>query len=355
MQNDKNSMNRREFMKTTAAAAVAGGAMMTPGTARGANRFPKGEDGLDRRNERADRMQYRKLGKTNFVCSRLVFGCGAALAGGKAVRLLGRAFEQGVNFYDVGYDDYYKGSERYLAPFLKAHRDEVWVTSKAPARVTIEGPLTAEGARGAAKYWTGQLDLSLQRLDTDYVDAYYFMGVNDPELVKSDEMANAFFAARDAGKVGHLGISTHENAQECLDAAADAGHFSLAMIAICPAGWYDYRKRELLNNKGTLKDLAPVLKRARDAGIGLVGMKAARPIATVPYGGKYGRVADDSIMTTFDRFYEQKLLSANLSPFQRSYAYVLENGLDVVNADMQNFKHFEENLIAARESHTYLA
>jgi aryl-alcohol dehydrogenase-like predicted oxidoreductase len=348
-------MNRREFMKTTAAAAVAGGALMAQGPARGANRFPKGADGLDHRNERPDRMQYRQLGKTKFMCSRLVFGCGAALAGGKAVRLLGRAYDQGVNFFDVGYDDYYKGSERHLAAFLKAHRDEVWVTSKAPARVTAEGPLTANGARGAAKYWTGQLDLSLGRLELDYVDAYYFMGVSDPELVRSDELASAFAAARDAGKVGHAGISTHENAQECLEAAIEADYFSIAMIAICPAGWYDYRTKELLNNKGTLKQLRLVLDRARDAGIGLMAMKAARPIATVPYGGKYGRVADDTIMTAFDRFYDERLMNASLSPYQRSYAYVLENGLDVVNSDMQNFAHFEENLIAARDSRLYLA
>lgn len=343
------TINRRDFLKTTTAAAMAGSSIFAAPSATAAN------DGLDHRNERPDRMQYRQLGKTKFMCSRLVFGCGAALAGGKAVRLLGRAFEQGINHYDVGYDDYYKGSERYLAPFLKANRDQVWVTSKAPARVTGDGPLTVEKAQGAAKYWLGQLDLSLERLELDYVDAYYFMGVNNPELVKSDELAKAFFAARDAGKVGHLGISTHENAQECLDAIVDAGYFSLAMIAICPAGWYDYRKQELLNGKGTLKDLRPVLDRARDAGIGLVGMKAARPIATEPYGGKYGRVAEDSVISAFDRFYDQKLLSANLSPYQRSYAYVLENGLDVVNADMQNFAHFEENIIAARDSRTYLA
>jgi aryl-alcohol dehydrogenase-like predicted oxidoreductase len=238
---------------------------------------------------------------------------------------------------------------------LKANRDQVWVTSKAPARVTGDGPLTVEKAKGAAKYWSGQMDLSLQRLELDYVDAYYFMGISNPELVKSEEMANAFFAARDAGKVGHLGISTHENAQECLEATVEAGYFSVAMVAICPAGWYDYRKRELLDNKGTLKQLRPVFDRARDAGIGLVGMKAARPIATEPYGGKYGRVAEDSIMTAFDKFYDQRLLNANLSAYQRSYAYVLENGVDVVNSDMQNFKHFEENLIAARESRTYLA
>ena len=110
------------------------GALLGTSPAHSAERFPKGTDGLDHRNERPDRMQYRPLGKTKFMCSRLVFGCGAALAGGKAVRLLGRAFEQGVNFFDVGYDDYYKGSERHLAPFLKANRDQVWVTSKAPAR-----------------------------------------------------------------------------------------------------------------------------------------------------------------------------------------------------------------------------
>ena len=127
------------------------------------------------------------------------------------------------------------------------------------------------------------------------------------------------------------------------------------MIAICPAGWYDYRKQELLDNKGTLKQLAPLLERARNAGIGLCGMKAARPIATEPYGGKYGRVAEDSIVHAFDKHYDDGLMEAGLSPYQRSYAYVLENGIDVVNADMQNFKHFEENVVAARESRTYFA
>ncbi len=35
--------------------------------------------------------------------------------------------------------------------------------------------------------------------------------------------------------------------------------------------------------------------------------------------------------------------------------YAEENGVDVVNSDMQNFKHFEENLIATRESNRYFA
>jgi predicted aldo/keto reductase-like oxidoreductase len=342
------AINRRAFLKTS---AIAAGAAMASGQTVAAS----ASDGLDHRNERPDRMQYRKLGKTNLMCSALVFGCGAALAGGKAVRLLERSFEQGINFYDVGYDDYYKGSEKYLAPFLKRHRDDVWVTSKAPARIQSGKPLTVEMAKGAATYWLNQMDLSLSRLQVDYVDAYYFMGVSSPELVKSDEMANAFFKAKEAGKVGHLGISTHQNAQECLEAMLEVDYYSIAMIAITPAGWYDYRVQKLLEDKGSLADLKPLLDRARAAGIGICGMKAARPIALKPYGGKYGKVADDDVVFAFDKFYDKKALGAPWNPYQRSYAYNLENGVDVVNSDMQNFRHFEENLVAARDSKLYFA
>ena len=96
-------------------------------------------------------------------------------------------------------------------------------------------------------------------------------------------------------------------------------------------------------------------QRAKKAGIGICGMKAARPIALNPYGGKYGNVADAKAMDTFDKHYDAALMEANLNPFQRSYAYVLENGVDVVNSDMQNFKHFEENLVATRDSKLYFA
>jgi hypothetical protein len=57
----------------------------------------------------------------------------------------------------------------------------------------------------------------------------------------------------------------------------------------------------------------------------------------------------------YDEHYPQALLEAPLSAFQRSYAYVINAGMDVVNADMQNFKHFEENVIAARTAESYFA
>ena len=78
-----------------------------------------------------------------------------------------------------------------------------------------------------------------------------------------------------------------------------------------------------------------------------VGMKAGRssPLRALGEGDE----------TAFDPFYSEAYLKSTLSNFHRSYAFVLENDMDTVNADMQNFKHFEENLIAARESEKHYA
>ena len=48
-------------------------------------------------------------------------------------------------------------------------------------------------------------------------------------------------------------------------------------------------------------------------------------------------------------------MSANLNEFQRSYAFVLEHGLDAVNADSQSFDHLEQNFVAAATAQQYMA
>jgi len=335
---------RREFLKASAMATAA----LTAG---GAVAVDSPKDGLDYRNHRPDRMQYRQLGRTKLMCSRLVFGGGAALSGGRAVRLLDRAFEAGVNHFDLGSNSYYKQAENAFADFYKANKGNIWVTSKAPVRPISLKPgesITVEQAQAAAKQWSGLLDQSLIDMKAEYVDAYYLMMVDQPSLVKSEEMKKAFDAAKAAGKVGHFGISTHTRAHACLEAAIEAGFYDVAMIALSPAGWYSPISAKIEKDSPTLKDVQPLLARAREAGIGLVGMKAGRFLSAPGAEGKGNT-------TAFDSHYGPKLMDASLSPFQRAYAYVLGNGLDVVNADMQNFAHLEENLVAANTSHTYFA
>lgn len=293
-------------------------------------------------------MQYRTLGRTGHNSSRLVFGCGATLSRERHDDLLNAAFDAGVNTFDVGFKHYYNDAEKNLAPFLKKRRDDIFLISKAyvPADIDWDETITTEQAKAAARGWSAYLDESLRELKIEHVDAYYQMAANNVSVVTNEELYRAFEDAKAAGKVSYLGLSTHQNAANVLSAAADTGWFDLAMIAITPGGWYDWEDKSILEGSPNMKALAPHLEKARKAGIGLVGMKAGRFLAGRRWLG-WGNP------DAFDEFYDQKLMKAKLSEFQRSYAFVLEHGLDVVNADMQSLLHLKENFIAAATSADY--
>ena len=340
---NNNGMNRRDFTKSVI--AVAGGAPFFSN-----NLFSKVKtEKIDHRNERAS-MTYRKLGRTNFMCSRLVFGCGAALAGGRGVHLLDRAFESGINYFDCGSESYYKGNETSFAPFLKANRKNIWVTSKAMVDDTndsqLDIPVTLDQAKAASTKWTKLLNQSLKDLQTEYVDAYLLMNIRNPGILISEEVYKAFLDAKTAGKVGFFGFSTHKNAKKVLEAAIKTKWYDIAMPGITPAGWYDWSTKNIEKDAPSLSSLRSLLDKARKAGMGLIGMKTVRLMSPMSSLGK----GDE---TVFNSYYDKKLLESPLNPFQRAYAYILENGLDVVNADMQNFTHLEDNIVAAATSNIY--
>jgi aryl-alcohol dehydrogenase-like predicted oxidoreductase len=300
------------------------------------------------------KMTFRKLGRTGFEASRLVFGCGAALSRRPNDALLEAALAAGVNVFDVGFRHYYKDAERNLAPFVSRVRaqksGEIFLISKAMVELDAEPdqPVDVQQARKAARQWLTLLDESLEQLGVDHVDAYYLMGSNNPSFIASEEVAAAFQQAKQAGKVSHLGLSTHQNAAAVLDAAVGTGLYDLAMIAITPGGWYDWQDKSILEGSPPMAALQPQLARARNSGMGLIGMKAGRYLAGRKFLG-WGKP------DAFDEFYDERLLASELSPFQRSYAFVLAHGLDSVNADMQSFAHLQENAVAAANSQTYFA
>ncbi len=300
--------------------------------------------------ERWPAMTYRRLGRTGFEASRLVFGCGAALKRKPNDTLLEAGLEAGVNVFDVGTRRYYKDAEKNMAGFLKRHRDEVFLISKGQTHLDVDpqDPITVDQAREAARTWGALIDGSLRELDTEHIDAFYQMAANNPNVVGAEEVYRVFEDAKEAGKVSYYGVSTHQNAASVLGAAVDTGWFDLAMIAITPAGWYDWKNKQILEGTPDMKSLRPQLDRARAAGIGLVGMKVGRLLAGRGWLGSANTKA-------FDGHYDEKLLSARLSDFQRSYAYVLEHGMDVVNADIQSYAILKENHTAAATAHEYAA
>ncbi len=333
---------RRTFLKQLAFAGIGGTALLKTGRLSAAVDAAEAAEAA-----KFPEMTYRVLGRTGYNASRLVYGCGAALSRNRADRVLNLAFEQGVNVYDVGTSSYYNDAQRNLADFAGTHRDDIFlITKDFVSGADADSDPNLEESKKIAADWESKLDTCLTDLNQEHVDAYYIMGANNPRIVNNEEIFNSFERAKAAGKVSHLGFSSHENASECLAAAVDSGKYSLAMLAMTPAGWYDWASKNTLKNTKSLKELQPELQGARESGIGLIAMKAGRMLAPRMWGGRGNQDA-------FDAQYGDKLLKANLSSFQRSYAYVLENGFDVVNADIQNFHILAENFTAAATSSHY--
>ena len=338
--------DRRTFLKAMAMFGVGGHAFLQSRDVRAALYAAKGGSETVAWPE----MQYRVLGRTGFRGSRLVFGCGAALSRRRRDSLLDAALDAGINVFDIGTRRYYDEAESNLAPFLKRARDRIFLISKAMVYLDVgpEAVITVAQGRAAAKTWQELLEGSLRDLGVDHVDAYYLMAAHNASIVASEELHGAFLRAKQAGKVSHFGLSTHQNAQKVLETAMRTGWYDLAQVAVTPAGWYDWEDKGILSNTKPMTGLQPLFQKARASGMGLVGMKAGRYLAGRKFFG-WGKPE------AFDEYYTADQLASGLSPFQRSYAYVLEHGLDAVNADMQSFAHLEENALAAASATRYFA
>ncbi len=334
---------RRKFIRNVALLTVGSHALLRTGSL---NAAVSEADKL--RMKGWPEMQYTTLGRTKFRASKLVYGCGAALMYRRTDRSLHAAFDHGVNVYDVGTSRYYKSAERNLSDFVKTRRDKIFLISKSFLNASRDEEPNVERAKEIASQWRSDMETSLKELGQDHVDAYYTMDAKNPALVRNEEIYREFERAKEAGKVSYFGLSTHDNAENVLLAAAETGYYDLAMVAITPAGWYDWATRQVVKDSPTMAELKPVFDKARDAGIALVGMKVARHLAGAMFGGREAKKA-------YDTHYSKSLLESGFSPFQKSYAYVLEHGMDVVNADIQNFDILEENFIAAATSRKFLS
>lgn len=119
----------------------------------------------------------------------------------QAERLIERAMELGVRFYDNA-RGYQKGrAEEYMGKYLTPkYRDKVFLMSKSPER-TREGVMK-------------HLDESLKALNTDHLDLWqiHALGkIEDTEKRINNGVLDAFLEAKEKGKVRYIGFTGHRN------------------------------------------------------------------------------------------------------------------------------------------------
>ncbi|MFD6194332.1 aldo/keto reductase [Streptomyces sp. NPDC060275] len=144
-----------------------------------------------------------EVGAQGLGCMGMSFGYGPSDAEASRATLE-RALELGVTLYDTA-DAYGAGeNERFLAPFFKAHRDEVVVATKFALTIPPDEP-TKRIIRNDAPYIREAVEASLRRLDLDVIDLYYMhrRDVNVP----IEETVGVMADLVREGKVKQLGLS----------------------------------------------------------------------------------------------------------------------------------------------------
>ena len=160
-------------------------------------------------------MEYAKLGRTGLDVSRIVLGCMTfgepergkhpwSLAENDSRLIIKRAIELGINFFDTAnvYSD--GSSEEIVGRALRdyARRDEIVLATKVHGTMR-PGP---NGSGLSRKAIMTEIDASLRRLGTDYVDLYQIHRWDPATPI--EETLEALHDVVKAGKALYIGASS---------------------------------------------------------------------------------------------------------------------------------------------------
>ena len=166
-------------------------------------------------------MEYRRLGNTGLSVSRICLGCMSygdpdaaipgvmlgwkwALGEDESRPFFRRALELGINFFDTANVYSFGASEEVTGRALKAlaRREDVVIATKV-YNVMRPGP---NGRGLSRKAILHEIDASLLRLGTDYVDLYQIHRWDDATPI--EETMEALHDVVKAGKARYLGASS---------------------------------------------------------------------------------------------------------------------------------------------------
>ncbi|MDI5963330.1 aldo/keto reductase [Streptantibioticus silvisoli] len=211
-------------------------------------------------------MDYVKLGRTGLDVSRICLGCMSyglksrgnhpwSLEEEESRPFIRRALEAGVNFFDTA-NVYSDGTSeeivgRALADY--ARRDEIVLATKVHSRMR-PGP---NGAGLSRKAIMAEIDNSLRRLGTDYVDLYQIHRWDDN--VPVEETMEALHDVVKAGKARYLGASSMY-----------AWQFSKAQYTAEAHGWTKFVTMQNHYNLLYREEEREMLPLCRDQGVGVI-------------------------------------------------------------------------------------
>jgi len=232
-------------------------------------------------------MEYRPLGNSGLNVSAVGMGCwpmaGVGWTGiddNQSLAALRTAIDGGINLIDTAYMYGHRGeSERLVGQVISGRRDQVVLATKC-GLYWDDGQLRRDSS---SKRIRQQVEESLIRLNTDYIDLYQVHAPDDK--IPFEETAATLVALKDQGKIRAIGVSNYNVPQMQAFASAAPLHSNQPP--------YNMLMRDVE---------ADVLPYCRENYIGVISYW---PLYKGLLKGKYGRQhqfpADDS-RNEYDRF-----------------------------------------------------
>jgi len=163
-------------------------------------------------------MLYRRLGSSDLEVSEISLGSwltfGVGVEADRARAVVDKSFDLGINFIDTA-NVYGRGAaEEFLGEVLKERPRNSYVLA-----TKVYFPMSASDRGLSRSQIEKQLDASLRRLRTDYVDLYQCHRYDDDTPL--EETMTALTAAVRSGKVRYIGFSEWpaERIRQALDMA----------------------------------------------------------------------------------------------------------------------------------------
>ncbi|MBM3724363.1 MAG: aldo/keto reductase [Acidobacteria bacterium] len=242
-------------------------------------------------------MPMTTLGKTGLRISRFCLGGAHMRMKGEenAIRMIHRALELGVTFFDSA-AKYHKGaSDEAYGKALEGKRQQVILMSKAEKRDAVSA--------------TEQLENTLRLMKTDYLDLWQCHEVvhhwEVDKILGPGGALEAFVKAKKDGKVRHIGFTGH---------ADPSVHLRLLESF---DGWETIQHPVNLIDPHYLSFTYNVLPRARQKGLGTLAMKANGM-------GAIGK--------------------ANIAPIEECLRFTLSQDPDSIVSGPETIEHMEQNI-----------
>jgi predicted aldo/keto reductase-like oxidoreductase len=234
------NLNRRNFLRLTAAGSAG---LFIPSKLPAITGRPE---------EEKNTMEYRTLGRTGIKVPILSMGVMRA----DNPNLVKAALRSGIVHFDTAHG-YQEGKNELMLGkiFKEVPRDSFVVATKIKVD-SREGTFSKD----APEQFMERFNLSMQRLGLEYVDILYFHAIDSREATLYEPILKVMQELKKQGRTKNLGVSTHSNEPDVINAAVDSGVYDVVLTA------YNFKQKHL-------PELNAAIDRAADAGLGVVAMK----------------------------------------------------------------------------------